>query len=46
MQRKHGAEEENEYAAHDAVRAAAVDVTMPVPDAGAAPAGNPFDKEK
>ena len=37
MQRKHGTDEESEYAAHDAVRGAAVDVTMPIPDAGATP---------
>ena len=43
MQRKQGTEEEAEYAAHDAVRAAAADVTMPVPDSGAAPDGHPFD---
>ena len=46
MQRKLGTEEETEYAAHDAVRAAAADVTMPVPDTGAASDGNPFDKER
>ena len=33
MQKKLGTEE-GEYAAHDAVRAAAADVTMPVPDGG------------
>jgi xanthine/uracil permease len=41
MQRKLGSEDE-EYSAHDAVRAAAVDTTMPVPDTGAAVAGDPF----
>ena len=40
MQRKLGSEEETEYAAHDAVRAAASDVTMPVPDTGAARVGS------
>jgi xanthine permease len=41
VQRKLGTEE-GEYAAHDAVRAAAADVTMPVPDTGASVEGDPF----
>lgn len=41
MQRKLGTEE-GEYSAHDAVRAAAVDTTLPVPDTGAAVTGDPF----
>ena len=44
MQRKHGSEDEGEFAGHDAVRSAAVDVTMPVPDTGASVDGDPFDK--
>ncbi len=44
MQRKHGTEDEGEFAGHDAVRSAAVDVTMPVPDTGASVDGDPFEK--
>lgn len=46
MQRRLGTEEESGYAAHDAIRAAAADGTMPVPDTGAAPDGNPFDQDR
>ena len=46
MQRKLGTEEETEYAAHDAVRAAAADVTMPVADTGASVEGNPFESRQ
>ncbi len=46
VQRRLGTEEDSGYAAHDAVRAAAADVTMPVPDTGAAPDGNPFDDNR
>jgi xanthine permease len=45
MQRKLGTEE-SEYAAHDAVRAAAADVTMPVPDTGASVEGELFSSEQ
>jgi xanthine/uracil permease len=44
MQRKLGTEDE-EYSAHDAVRAAAVDTTMPVPDTAAA-VTDPFPADK
>ncbi len=44
MQKKLGTEE-GEYAAHDAVRAAAADVTMPVPDTGASVDGDTFDAD-
>lgn len=42
VQARHGTDE-GEFAAHDAVRAAAVDTSMPVADSGATPAGDPFD---
>jgi xanthine permease len=45
MQRSHGADE-GEFSAHDAVRAAATDTTMPVADSGAALEADPFDGEK
>jgi xanthine permease len=38
--------EHGEYAAHDAVRAAAADVTMPLPDSGTAIEGDPFAKDR
>lgn len=45
MQRKQGTVD-TEYSAHDAVRAAAADTSMRVPDSGAAPAGDPFSPER
>ena len=42
VQARHGTDE-GDFSAHDAVRAAAVDTTMPVADSGAAPTGDPFD---
>lgn len=41
VQRRHGTDE-GAYAAHDAVRAAAADVSMPVPDTGTAVGADPF----
>jgi NCS2 family nucleobase:cation symporter-2 len=45
VQRSRGTDE-GEFSAHDAVRAAAVDTTMPVPDSGATLEVNPSGREK
>jgi hypothetical protein len=45
VQRSRGTDE-GEFSAHDAVRAAAVDTTMPVPDSGATLEVNPSRPEK
>jgi NCS2 family nucleobase:cation symporter-2 len=45
VQRSRGTDED-EFSAHDAVRAAAIDTTMPVPDSGATLESDPTGREK